>query len=74
VDELKHQMDLKDKEMNLLRKEADGLRDDNERLNRMYLLVQKEAFSKPAEMPKEYRIQEKNRPPPTVEGSQNKKT
>jgi hypothetical protein len=29
----------------LLKKEVGGLKDDNERINRMYVLVQKEAFN-----------------------------
>lgn len=40
---------MKEKELVLQKKESAGLRDDNERLNRMYLLVQKEAFTKPVD-------------------------
>jgi len=38
-------MDMKEKTLILAKKEAAGLQEDNERLNRMYQLVQKEAFS-----------------------------
>lgn len=37
---------MKDKELALQRKETAGLKEDNERINKMYLLMQKEAFSK----------------------------
>jgi hypothetical protein len=36
---------LKEKDLVLARKEVGGLQEDNERLNRMYQLVQKEAFN-----------------------------
>ena len=35
---------MKEKTLVLAKKEASGLQEDNERLNRMYQLVQKEAF------------------------------
>jgi len=50
---------MKEKSLHLSQKEAAGLHEDNERLNRMYQLIQKEAFSgvdklkkeKPVEVP-----------------------
>lgn len=42
---LKRTFDLKEKDLSLAKKEATGLLEDNERLNRMYLLMQKEAFN-----------------------------
>jgi hypothetical protein len=36
--------ELQEKEVVLARKESAGLHEDNERLNRMYQLLQKEAF------------------------------
>jgi len=42
---LKRTLDLKEKDFILAKKEAAGLQEDNERLNRMYLLMQKEAFN-----------------------------
>ena len=42
---LKRTLDLKEKDLSLAKKEAAGLQEDNERLNRMYLLMQKEAFN-----------------------------
>jgi len=36
--------ELKEKDLLLSRKEVAGLQEDNERINRMYLLMQKEAF------------------------------
>ena len=42
---LRRTLELKDKDLVLARKEAGGLQEDNERLNRMYLLMQKEAFN-----------------------------
>ena len=44
AENLKREYDLKEKDLNLARKEAAGLHEDNERLNRMYQLLQKEAF------------------------------
>lgn len=44
VDELKRQMTLKEKELALSKRETDGLREDNERIHRMYQLMSKEAF------------------------------
>jgi hypothetical protein len=41
----KRSLELKDKDLFLAKKEASGLQEDNERLNRMYLLMQKEAFN-----------------------------
>ena len=35
---------MKEKDLNLARKEAAGMHEDNERLNRMYQILQKEAF------------------------------
>lgn len=37
-------LDLKDKELSLSKKESQGLKEDNERIHRMYMLMQKEAF------------------------------
>ena len=45
VENLSRLMDMKEKTLILAKKEAAGLQEDNERLNRMYQLVQKEAFS-----------------------------
>ena len=42
---MKRALDLKEKDLYLAKKEAVGLQEDNERLNRMYLLIQKEAFN-----------------------------
>ena len=44
VDNLKRLFDLKEKDLNLAKREVAGLQEDNDRLNRMYLLMQKEAF------------------------------
>ena len=35
---------LKDKEVVIVKKEVTGLKEDNDRIHRMYLLMQKEAF------------------------------
>ena len=45
IDNLKRVLDLKEKSLLLSQKESAGLHEDNERLNRMYQLIQKEAFS-----------------------------
>lgn len=45
VDNLKRVLDNKEKHLQLATKEAGGLKEDNERLNRMYQLMQKEAFN-----------------------------
>lgn len=45
VQNLKRVVDLRDKDVALARREVGGLQEDNERLNRMYLLMQKEAFN-----------------------------
>jgi len=45
VDNLRRELALRDKDLNLSQREAHGLKEDNERLNRMYQLVQKEAFN-----------------------------
>ena len=45
IDNLKRVLDLKEKSLQLAQKEAAGLHEDNERLNRMYQLMQREAFS-----------------------------
>ncbi len=42
---MKRALDLKEKDLYLAKKEASGLQEDNERLNRMYLLIRKEAFN-----------------------------
>ena len=42
---MKRALDLKEKDLYLAKKETSGLQEDNERLNRMYLLIQKEAFN-----------------------------
>lgn len=39
-------VEMKEKDLALQRKETAGLKEDNERINRMYLLIQKEAFPK----------------------------
>lgn len=44
VENLTRLFDLKEKDLNLARKECAGLKEDNERINRMYLIMQKEAF------------------------------
>ena len=44
ADSLRHELETKDKNLQLTRREVGGLVDDNERLRRMYDLVQKEAF------------------------------
>ena len=44
VDNLTRLMEMKEKTLALAKKEAAGLQEDNERLNRMYQLVSKEAF------------------------------
>lgn len=36
---------LNEKEQNLLRKQISGLQDDNERINRLYQVVEREAFT-----------------------------
>jgi hypothetical protein len=41
---LKREYELREKDLNLARKEAAGMHEDNERLNRMYQILQKEAF------------------------------
>jgi hypothetical protein len=38
-------LEQKEKTLNLAKREVTGLQEDNERLNRMYQLVQKEAFA-----------------------------
>lgn len=45
VDNLNYMLSQKDKDLNLAQREAQGLKEDNERLSRMYQLVQKEAFT-----------------------------
>ena len=45
VDNLRRVLDAKEKHLQLATKEAGGLKEDNERLNRMYQLMQKEAFN-----------------------------
>ena len=37
-------VEIKEKDLALQRKETAGLKEDNDRINRMYLLIQKEAF------------------------------
>ena len=44
IDSLKRELDLKEKALALAKKELGGMVEDNERLNRMYQIVQKEAF------------------------------
>lgn len=46
VEQLGRVVEMKDKDLALQRKETAGLKEDNERINRMYLLIQKEAFQK----------------------------
>lgn len=41
---MKRILNLKDKEIMLVKKEVTGLKEDNDRIHRMYLLMQKEAF------------------------------
>ena len=41
---MKRVLKLKDKEVNIVKKEVAGLKEDNDRIHRMYLLMQKEAF------------------------------
>ena len=43
--EVKRQIELRDREIALSKKEVAGLQEDNDRINRMYLLVQKEAVN-----------------------------
>lgn len=45
LEETKRQVELKDREIVLSKREVAGLHDDNERINRMYMLVQKEAVN-----------------------------
>lgn len=45
IDNLKRLLEQKEKDMNLSSRETQGLKEDNERLSRMYQLVQKEAFN-----------------------------
>mmetsp|Transcript_7876 Transcript_7876/g.7366 ORF Transcript_7876/g.7366 Transcript_7876/m.7366 type:complete len:166 (+) Transcript_7876:1334-1831(+) len=42
---LKQQLELKDKEHNLLKRQINGLEEDNDRINRLYQVVEREAFS-----------------------------
>jgi septation ring formation regulator EzrA len=44
-DLLKRQLDLKDREQFLLNKQVNGLQEDNERINRLYQVVEREAFA-----------------------------
>lgn len=46
VENMGRLVEMKDKDLALQKKETAGLREDNERINRMYLLIQKEAFQK----------------------------
>jgi hypothetical protein len=39
VESMARVLDIKEKELSLQKKETGGLREDNERLNRMYLLI-----------------------------------
>ena len=41
---MKRILSLKEKEISLLKKEVNGLKEDNDRIHRMYVLMQKEAF------------------------------
>lgn len=43
-DSLQNQMGLKDKETALLRKQISGLQEDNERIGRMYKVIERDAF------------------------------
>jgi regulator of replication initiation timing len=45
AESLRQELDTKDKNLQLTRRELGGLADDNDRLRRMYELVQKEAFN-----------------------------
>jgi len=44
TESLKRELELKEKSLALTKKELGGMVEDNERLNRMYQIVQKEAF------------------------------
>ena len=46
IEDLGRVVEIKEKDLVLQRKETAGLKEDNERINRMYLLIQKEAFQK----------------------------
>ena len=46
LESVKTVVEMKEKDLVLQRKETAGLKEDNERINRMYLLIQKEAFQK----------------------------
>ena len=39
VESMARVLDIKEKELSLQKKQTGGLREDNERLNRMYLLI-----------------------------------
>ena len=45
VEKLKKDLEMKDKDCQLLKREVSGLHQDNDRINRMYQVVEKEAFT-----------------------------
>ena len=51
VDNFNRVLGLKDKELALSKREIDGLKEDNDRIHRMYMLMQKEAFPENAKQP-----------------------
>ena len=44
VENLSRVLEMKEKDLKLVKKQVDGLQEDNERISKMYQLVQKEAF------------------------------
>lgn len=51
IDNMNRVVGLKDKEISLCKREIDGLKEDNDRIHRMYMLMQKEAFPENAKQP-----------------------
>lgn len=51
IDNFNRLLGLKDKEIGLCKREIDGLKEDNDRIHRMYMLMQKEAFPENAKQP-----------------------
>lgn len=61
MDNLNRLLGLKDKDLSLSHRETNGLKEDNERLSKMYQLVQNEAFNNIDKL-------KKNNPNPILSG------
>ena len=55
---VKQQMELKEKELQLFRKQINGLEEDNERINRLYKVVEREAFAKKVDPAANFEVNE----------------